>query len=149
MRCLVAALRWYVDRVAQRAGFAAEFVAEPPGIRAPASLETACFRVAQEALTNVVRHARAQRVRVELRESDGELHLHVRDDGAGFEVAAARQRAVRGGSLGLLGMQERVSLLRGRLDIHSAPGQGTEIRVSLPVATQPSVERRSKKRTLP
>ena len=143
---LVAALRWYVDRVAQRAGFAAEFAADPPGIRAPANLETACFRVAQEALTNVVRHAKARRVRVELREGDGELHLRIRDDGAGFEVAAARQRAVRGGSLGLLGMQERVLLIRGRIDIQSAPGQGTEIRASLPLAPQPALERRSKKR---
>jgi len=97
----------------------------------------------------VVRHAKAQRVRVELREADGEIHLRVRDDGTGFDVAAARQRAVRGGSLGLLGMQERVALIRGRIDIQSAPGQGTEIRVSLPLAPQPSVDRRSKKRTSP
>jgi PAS domain S-box-containing protein len=146
---LVAALRWYVDRVAQRAGFTAEFIAEPPGIRAPASLETTCFRVAQEALTNVVRHARAQRVRVELRSADGELHLRVRDDGAGFDVAEARQRAVRGGSLGLLGMQERVALIRGRIKIHSASGKGAEVHVSLPLAPQPSLERRSKKRASP
>ena len=146
---LVAALRWYVDRVAQRAGFVAEFIAEPPGIRAPASLETTCFRVAQEALTNVVRHAGARRVRVELRTADGELHLCVRDDGAGFDVAEARQRAVRGGSLGLLGMQERVTLIRGRIEIHSAPGKGAEVHVSLPLAPQPSLERRSKKRASP
>jgi PAS domain S-box-containing protein len=146
---LVAALRWYVDRVAQRAGFAAEFVVDPPGIRGPANLETACFRVAQEALTNIVRHARARRVRVQLRENDGELHLQVQDDGGGFEVAEARQRAVRGGSLGLLGMQERVLLLRGRIDVESTPGRGTNIRVAFPLAAQPSVERRSKKRALP
>jgi signal transduction histidine kinase len=141
---LVAALRWYVDRLAQRTGFVAEFVADPPGIRAPANLETACFRVAQEALTNVVRHARAHHVRVELLQHDTELHLLVRDDGIGFEVAAARQRAARGGSLGLLGMQERVLLIRGRIDIQSVPGQGTEIRIRLPLTS--ALERRSKRR---
>jgi signal transduction histidine kinase len=141
---LVAALRWYLDRQAQRAGFAAEFTADPPGIRVPANLETACFRVAQEALTNVVRHAQAKRVRVELRQQGSELHLRIRDDGIGFEVPAARQRAARGGSLGLLGMQERVLLIRGRIEIHSAPGQGTEIHVSLPLTN--AADRRSKRR---
>ncbi len=143
---LVAALRWYLDRQAQRAGFAVEFVADPPGIRASPSLETACFRVAQEALTNVVRHAQAKKVRVELRQRDPELHLVINDDGVGFEVAAARQRAIRGGSLGLLGMQERVLLIRGRIDIKSEPGHGTSIHACFPLATQPSLERRSKKR---
>jgi two-component system sensor histidine kinase UhpB len=60
------------------------------------------------------------------------LEVIVRDNGAGFDVAAARQRAVRGASLGLLGMQERVALLGGRMEIDSAPGRGTEIRVRLP-----------------
>jgi PAS domain S-box-containing protein len=146
---LVAALRWYVDRVAQRAGLTAEFVVDPPGIRAAANLETACFRVAQEALTNIVRHAKAKRLHVDLREFEGELHLRVQDDGAGFEVAEARQRAVRGGSLGLLGMQERVLLLRGRIDIRSAPGEGSDVRVCFPLAAQPALERRSKKRASP
>jgi len=141
---LVAALRWYLDRQAQRAGFAAEFVADPPGIRAPAHLETTCFRVAQEALTNVVRHAHAKRVCVGLRQEGSELHLTVRDDGIGFEVPAARQRAARGGSLGLLGMQERVLLIRGRIEIHSALGNGTEIHVHLPLTS--ALERRSRRR---
>jgi signal transduction histidine kinase len=141
---LVAALRWYLDRQAQRAGFAAEFVADPPGIRAPAPLETTCFRVAQEALTNIVRHARAKHVRIGLRQQGNELHLTIRDDGIGFDVPGARQRAARGGSLGLLGMQERVLLIRGRIEIHSASGHGTEIQVRLPLTS--ALERRSRRR---
>jgi PAS domain S-box-containing protein len=144
---LVSALRWYLDKQAQRAGFVGEFVAGPMAIRAPANLETACFRVAQEALTNIVRHAKAKHVRMELREAGGELSLFIRDDGVGFDVAAARQRAVGGGSLGLLGMQERVVLSRGRIDIQSAAGRGTEIHVRLPlVPTLPPLERRSRRR---
>jgi signal transduction histidine kinase len=143
---LVAALRWYIDRQAQRGGLAAEFVTDPPGLRAPTTLETTCFRVTQEALTNVLRHAKARKVRVELRQSDVELQLRICDDGSGFDVAAARRRAARGGSLGLLGMQERVVLIGGRIDIQSAPGRGSEIDVRFPLASLPAVERRRKRR---
>src|SRR5262249_13067992 len=122
---LPAALRWYLDRQSKRAGFAVTFSADPPDIRAAANLETACFRVAQEALTNIVRHAAARNVRVELRRQDNELQLKIHDDGCGFDVAAAKERAVRGGSLGLLGMQERVLLIGGRIDIDSSTGLGT------------------------
>ncbi|HKI32879.1 MAG TPA: ATP-binding protein [Gemmataceae bacterium] len=138
---LVAALRWYLDRQSQRAGLAEEFAADPPDLRLSPELETACFRVAQEALTNVVRHARARWVSVALRRQSAEVCLVIRDDGAGFDVAAARTRATRGGSLGLLGMQERVLLTGGEIDIVSDSGQGTEVRARWPL-TSPFVERR-------
>jgi PAS domain S-box-containing protein len=128
---LVPALRWYVERQAARAGFAASFDADFDERLAP-DLETACFRVVQEAVTNAARHGRAKQVSVMLCRENGSLELAVRDDGAGFDVAAARDRAARGDSLGLLGMQERVRLAGGTIDIRSAPGQGTEIRITLP-----------------
>jgi signal transduction histidine kinase len=130
---LVAALRWYVDRQAQRAGFIAQFAADPLEPRPHPDIETACFRVAQEALTNVIRHAQAQHIRVELRERNAELHLLMRDDGKGFDVRAAQERAAQGASTGLLGMQERVWLVGGQIDIESAPTWGTEIRVRFPL----------------
>ena len=137
---LVAALRWYLDRQAQRAGFVADFVAEPAEFRAPKELETACFRVAQEALTNIARHATAKHVRLELYHHDAELHFRIRDDGVGFDVAAARQSAARGQSLGLLGMEERVVLLGGQFEIDSAPSHGTEVRVRFPLGPSRSRE---------
>src|SRR5712691_91045 len=130
---LVVALRWYVDRQAQRSGFPAQFVADPLETRPRPDIETACFRVAQEALTNVARHARAQQVRVELRQRDTELHLLIRDDGKGFDVRTAQERAAQGASMGLLGMQERVWLVGGQIAIESAPAGGTEIRVRFPL----------------
>jgi PAS domain S-box-containing protein len=130
---LVPALRWYVERQAQRAGFHARLDANLDGRLSP-DTETACFRVVQEALTNVMRHANAGEVAVTLGRRDGSIELTVRDDGAGFDVAAARRRAARGASLGLLGMQERVQLLGGTIDVQSAPGQGTEIRIRFPAA---------------
>jgi PAS domain S-box-containing protein len=130
---LAAALRWLVSRQAERAGLVAHFVVQSSGVELPTELATACYRVAQEALTNVVRHARARRVWLELQEGEEEVRLVIRDDGVGFDPKEARQRAARGESLGLLGIQERVELLGGRVTIESEPGHGTTIRVWFPV----------------
>jgi two-component system sensor histidine kinase UhpB len=130
---LVPALEWFVDRQAQRSGFSAELVVAPAELRMPPNLETTVFRVAQIALTNVARHAQAKHVQVELRLREAELELVIRDDGIGFDVAAALERASRGATLGLLSMQERVRLVGGALEMTSTPGLGTEIRVHFPI----------------
>jgi signal transduction histidine kinase len=127
------ALRWYVDRQAALLGLKVEFEAETLEQRLDPLIETECFRVGQEALTNMVRHARAKMVTVELRKEDGQLLLIVRDDGIGFEVAAFREEAARGASLGLLSMEERAELAGGRLELTSAPGRGTEVRAWFPL----------------
>ncbi|MBI4277582.1 MAG: PAS domain S-box protein [Armatimonadetes bacterium] len=135
---LIAALRWYVDRQARRAGLTVYFSSAPAELeemRLAPDLETTCFRVVQEAITNVMRHARARHVWVELRREDDALHLAVRDDGVGFDVEAARSRAARGGSMGILGIQERVLLVGGEVAIESAPARGTEIRARMPTST--------------
>ena len=126
---LVPALRWSLDQYARRAGLTVEFFADPALERVDADIETACFRVAQEAVTNVVRHAHAQTVRVELHRAPELLHLVTRDDGIGFDVTTAFQRP----SLGLLGIRERVALVGGELDYKSAPGRGTEVHAFFPV----------------
>ncbi len=124
---LVAALRWCLDRQAQRAGFGIQFQAEPPDISTSPEIATACFRVAQESLTNIARHAQARQVRVELHQQDTQLELLITDNGVGFDVGAAH-----GASTGLLGMRERVALVGGQLKIESAPSQGTTIRARFP-----------------
>ena len=131
---LDASLRWYVEREATRAGLAFRLALTHLDERPPAAVETTCFRVAQEALTNVIRHAQAQVVEVELGPTAGMLQLVVRDDGRGFDVPAARLRAAHGGSQGLLSMQERVALAGGDLQIDSTPGRGTSVRARLPLA---------------
>ncbi len=128
---LVAALRWYVARQARVAGFMVHFKAEDLGRHLVPTLETTCFRVAQEALTNVVRHARAREVWVQLT-CENELCLTIRDDGIGFDVVAAQARASRGESFGLLGMRERVGIVNGCLTISSSPGQGTFVSACFP-----------------
>ena len=127
------ALRWYTGRQASLAGLKAEFRADAMEHRLSPVIETACFRVAQEALTNVVRHARARIVAVELSKQNGHIHLFVRDDGTGFEVAALREQAVLGASLGLLSMEERATLTDGGFECKSAPGQGTEVHAWFPL----------------
>jgi signal transduction histidine kinase/HAMP domain-containing protein len=130
---LVPALRWLVARQAQQAGLSVQFAADPLDHRLSPDLEITCFRLVQEALTNVVRHAHAHQVYVELRHGDDEMQLTVRDDGVGFDVQPVLESAMRGASLGLLGMRERVLLAGGQIDIASAPGRGTEIRVRFPM----------------
>jgi PAS domain S-box-containing protein len=91
------------------------------------------FRVVQEALTNVLRHSGAQHVRIELAQLDGSLRISVEDDGAGFDVAATRAQAAARGHLGLIGMKERVDILRGDLEIASTVGSGTRVSASVPL----------------
>lgn len=130
---LVPALRWHVDQQAKRAGLKAEFSADPLADDAPPHLQIACFRLAQEAITNVVRHADAGTLRVELRRADASLGLLVRDDGKGFDVAAAKARAEQGASLGLLGLTERAALAGGSARITSSPGEGATVEILLPL----------------
>jgi PAS domain S-box-containing protein len=130
------ALRWYTNRQAALAGLQAEFAMDPLEHRLDPIIETECFRIAQEALTNVVRHAQARTVTVELHTKDGRLHLGVRDDGVGFEVAPVREQAVRGASLGLLSMEERAALAGGGLEFKSTPGQGTDVQAWFPLKWQ-------------
>jgi PAS domain S-box-containing protein len=130
------ALRWYTDRQAALVELKVKFHADKLAQRLDPMIETECFRVAQEALTNVVRHAQAKVVTVELRKEAGQLHLRVRDDGIGFNVAAVREKAVRGASLGLLSMEERALLAGGELEFISIPGQGTEVHAWFPLKWQ-------------
>lgn len=131
---LAAALRWYMEKKTGPAELASHFMAQtlPP---LHADIETTCFRIAQEAIINILRHARAGQVWVELSHTGEDLHLMVRDDGRGFDVAATSERAARGESLGLINMQERAALVGGRIEIDSSPGC-TVVDVFLPVHPQ-------------
>lgn len=130
---LVSALRWYLDRQAKGSGFVLHFSADLLNKRLPADIETACFRIVQEAITNIIKYSQAKEVDVDLKQGDKFLELTVRDTGIGFDVESAQARAVQGGSLGLLSMAERASLVGGTFSIQSEPGKGTEIRAHLPV----------------
>jgi signal transduction histidine kinase len=135
---LLAALRWYVDRQAQQSGLIIRFTATNLETRPAPDIEIACFRVTQEALTNIIKHAGAREVLVELQQHDTELSLIIRDDGKGLDLPVALAGAARGETIGLSGMQERVELYGGRLEINSQPGRGAELCARFPLAPDSS-----------
>lgn len=126
---LVPAISGIAEQMATRSGFKVHFYCTLADSRLSPNVETACFRIAQEALTNITRHARAKHVHIDLYHEGDELILGIQDDGVGFDVAAMRARATCGGSIGVLGMQERAMLIGGQLVIESSLGSGTEIRM--------------------
>lgn len=131
---LTAAIRWYVSRVAKLAGLVTEIHVEADFPRLSTDVETLFFRVAQEAVTNVMRHAGARSLRLFLGTVVDAFELRVTDDGTGFDPVAAQGKVSRGKSAGLLGMQERASLAGGYLELKSAFGRGTCLKLAIPTS---------------
>lgn len=102
--------------------------------RLPPEIETACFRVCEEALSNAVRHSKARHVNIAARRVGPEVELEVTDDGVGFEPELLGSAAEPGRHFGILAMAGRAELAGGRLEIHSQPGAGTRVRLVLPAA---------------
>ena len=131
---LVPTLRWYADRHAQSSGVTLTFQSDGVADHAiPPDIATACFRIVQEALTNIARHARAHQVRIELGIHADGLHCTIQDDGVGFNVTHAREAAIQGSSIGVLSMQERAELAGGSLNIVSALQEGSEVCARFPL----------------
>lgn len=130
---LVPATRWYVSRYAERTGIDVEMEVAGLEQRLDPEVETALYRVVQEALTNVARHADATRIRLHLERKDGLVTALIEDNGRGFE-APAQIEDVSDRGAGLVGMQERVTLLGGRLTIQSRRREGTRLWVEIPLA---------------
>jgi len=124
---LIAALRSHLDKTIRPLGHKVTLVENIGDARLPADLELCCFRVAQEALTNALRHAQADHLEVLLQRDSSRLMLSIRDEGVGFDLGRHYSSHEHSSSLGLIGMRERVSANGGELQIRSAPGQGTEI----------------------
>ncbi len=128
---LVPSLRFLGQGVAQRSGLAVRVMGSTGGRLAPA-VETALYRAAQEALSNVARHARASSATIEVSRTEREVVCRIRDDGWGFDPEAAAANGKREG-FGLDGIRERIAPLGGALDVCSRPGRGTEVLVRVPV----------------
>lgn len=129
----LATLRWYADRFMKRTGIKVELDLLSFEGRLDSEIETAMYRVTQEILTNVARHADAQRTVITLKQESDTLHFIVVDDGKGFDPETVHVGPGCPGGLGLLGIRERVSLLKGTFAIRSAPGQGTMVSITLPL----------------
>lgn len=134
---LVDALRTFVREWSQQYGIDADFQMTRSGSngngRLPEAVETNLYRIAQEALNNVLKHAEAKEVNVLLQQRKDDLVLIVEDDGRGFERAPRRPGGIGPSGLGLIGMQERAASLKGTLEIDSSNGRGTTIMARIPV----------------
>jgi PAS domain S-box-containing protein len=134
---LVAAVRNYAEEWAARAGVAVDLHLPDPAERLPAEVETAAYRIVQEALTNVVKHAAATRVSVMVERRPGQLAAIVEDDGRGFEPGEVLDPRRPGDPLGLAGMRERAALVGGRVEVESSPGGGTTVYARFPLPPAP------------
>jgi signal transduction histidine kinase len=126
---LVPALERLRDTVSEQSPISVDLQSSLEDRRLPSEIETMLYRTVQEALTNVVKHAEASRVTVQLSQGDNTVVLVVHDDGKGFDPQSARD-----GGLGLIGMRERVGLLGGRLSVEASEGAGTMLKAEVPVA---------------
>lgn len=126
---ILSGIEWLVDEFEKRSGIACQVKVEDGEIDLAEDRSIVLFRILQESLTNISRHANARNVEISLRPDATHVRLDIRDDGRGFDTEAARKRK----TFGLLGIRERVIMLHGTLSITSVPGEGTQISVSIPL----------------
>jgi signal transduction histidine kinase len=134
---LPAALSWLVRTLEQRTGLRVELTLEGIAERLDPDLETLVFRLVQEALTNVLRHAGVLHAAVDVRHAGEKIELLVSDEGRGFYPQDALTGDTEASGSGLRGMRDRLELFGGRLDLDSAPGRGTRIAASIPLLETP------------
>jgi signal transduction histidine kinase len=127
---IIPAIEFLVEGVSKRAGLPIHVAGTSGRRRLSPPVEIALYRIVQEALNNVIKHARASSAHVEFAWREGMVQCAVRDDGIGFEVASAKKRAL---GLGLIGMRERLEALGGEMVIRSVPGQGTVMTATIPL----------------
>lgn len=137
---LIPALSSYIKTFTAGTGLRVDFRACAGVERQDASVRTVLYRVVQEALSNVARHARASRATVRIMNRKGSLHMRISDNGAGFKESGNR-RAKTSHRLGLLGMRERVEMVGGTFQVETSPGAGTTISVDLPPRSSSSVKK--------
>lgn len=131
---LAHAVRWLAKQVGEQSNMAVEVTGDFMQ-RLPSEIEIHGYRVVHQALTNIQRHAQARHVGIHLTSDDQEVRIVIHDDGIGFDVEQSLKRARSGGSIGLLGMQQRAQWMQGNLIIASSPGEGTTIELRLPLTT--------------
>lgn len=130
---LFSAIRWYARTNLEKAGVKVDFHASNEITRLPPHLETMLFRITQEAISNILRHANASKVSIHLWKEGDQIWLEIKDDGHGFDIEKTVGGAVDRKQLGLLGIQERASLVHGAVNIESSKDSGTCLQVHIPL----------------
>ena len=130
---LIPALKWLIERKSKEGNISIQFVAGKITADISPSVELTVFRIVQEAIQNVIRHARAKSVIINLNVENEQIRLTIQDDGRGFTPPSKFTDLVMGGKLGLLGIYERTISLDGTFEIFSKPGSGTSLSIKIPV----------------
>ena len=133
---LYSAIRWFARNNLEKAGVRVEFSAPEDAIRLPPHLETMLFRIAQEVISNILRHADASKASIRLWMASENIWLEIKDDGCGFDIEKTTGEALDRKHLGLLGIQERASLVGGEVNIVSVPGSGTCLLLHVPLPAE-------------
>jgi PAS domain S-box-containing protein len=136
---LVPALRWLVQSRLEPTGVRVTIEEKSSPRRLPNEVETALFRVVQEAITNIARHAAARNVYISFHFDDEAAMVYVKDDGIGFDMVELALSPDSGRGLGLMGMHERVELLEGEVEIITAPGYGTQVHIRVPIGERKGI----------
>ncbi len=145
---LLPALRWYIKEYQQKCQIEVEFVSTSFKERLPSEIETALYRIVQEALTNTAKYAKASRARISIAEDNGFVTATISDNGQGFDAQTILKLPWQERGLGLAGMHERAALLDGTLLIKTEPGEGTTIEARLPL-TRPASNEASDQQATP
>jgi PAS domain S-box-containing protein len=127
---LVSTLAWYFKRYHEQTGITIEFKHSGVEQRFPPAIETTLYRITQEALTNVARHAKVKVAAVQLWATDEAIHVQIADEGVGFDLPAVQKARATGG---VLGLYERAQLVGGQCEINSSPGEGTIVSAKIPL----------------
>lgn len=129
---LIPTLRWYVQNFSKRLGIDSQFRAIMFEEKLPLQIETAFYRIVQEALNNISKHAEANQVEISLEQRDSTIYVSIIDNGRGFDLDRVLHPESPERGFGIIGMEERISLLGGKIDIESRPGFGTRIYIEVP-----------------
>jgi two-component system sensor histidine kinase UhpB len=130
---LLPALRWYIKEYQQKFNIEVDFQSLGLKERLPSEMETVLYRIVQESLTNIAKHAQAHKVAIMLRDDGDAVNASIVDDGIGFDLEQLQRTPGQERGLGLAGMHERALLLNGSLNIEAQPGQGTRVKVHIPI----------------
>ena len=129
---LIAAIEWQLGEFEKRSGITTEFIHSGEDMQLSDSIKTALFRIFQESLTNVVRHANAKKVTIQVIKNESSLWLSIADNGKGFD----KQKVAEKRTLGILGMKERIAMVSGKYEIISHSGKGTDVIVQVPLGAK-------------
>ncbi|MCX7942243.1 MAG: sensor histidine kinase [Dictyoglomaceae bacterium] len=128
---LLSSLKWYVEREKKRNNLNIEYVFDFQQEKINKDLSINIFRIIQEGLTNIIKHAQARNIFLEIKEEGENILITIKDDGIGFDVEKIWEKVKEGRALGILGIKERVELFNGNMEIKSKKGEGTEIKITL------------------